>query len=370
MGDWEWQRNDETTALLAEHASAPPFEAHLRREMARGYDPLRRCSHQGRDGASALALALTLGARDAILAIGERAPLDPIGRGQPDLVAAEARDTLAALLRAPAAGSRFEEGVEALRLAGLPPTRLDDRATWRGVRGERNPGERQTLLIKAIASDADHALVARLAAAGFVRLDQDTFYTAPLVHAVRHGFARVTAAVLAALPAIAADRPIGDCLGTRPLHYAANAECAALLLAAGADPNAKDNQDVAPLHWARDGRVVAALCEAGARLDEPIPVAGGRTPLLCAVEDARVSAIAELAARGASLRTRTDDGATALMIAERNAVAPYCAAPLRRERFKTLRLIERLFERDALAAALPPPDAVAEADAPTGRRRL
>lgn len=85
-----------------------------------------------------------------------------------------------------------------------------------------------------------------------------------------------------------------------PLHFAANGECAAALLASGASPGAADGFGRTPLHWAASndrGHVLAVLLAAGAPVD---PRNEWReTPLHEAAREGADAAVAALLAAGA-----------------------------------------------------------------------
>jgi ankyrin repeat protein len=115
--------------------------------------------------------------------------------------------------------------------------------------------------------------------------------------------------------------------GWTPLHLAAHyghAAVAEMLIANNADvharsANAMRNQ---PLHAAAAGRQVGAsrvLLDAGA--DVNCRQTGGYTPLHAAAQNGDRALVELLLARGADPAAVTDDGATALALAERAAQA-------------------------------------------------
>ena len=110
--------------------------------------------------------------------------------------------------------------------------------------------------------------------------------------------------------------------GFSPLGLAAffgREDTAEFLIDEGADVNARSRNalGVAPLHSAvaaRKARIVAALHEAGA-LPGPVQQ-GGFTPLHSAAAIGEVGIVKLLLASGADAKARTDDGKTALAMAE------------------------------------------------------
>ena len=98
-----------------------------------------------------------------------------------------------------------------------------------------------------------------------------------------------------------------------PLHFAANAAVAAVLIERGADVEALDWSGRTPLHWAAQfGRADVAdrLIQAGARVDRPAK--DGATPLHWAAREGHHEIVRLLLARGAKPDVKDQDGMTPL----------------------------------------------------------
>lgn len=98
-----------------------------------------------------------------------------------------------------------------------------------------------------------------------------------------------------------------------PLHFAANAAVASLLIEAGAEVEGLDRWGRTPLHWAAQfGRadVVDLLLRAGARVDRP--ASDGATPLHWAAQEGHAGVAQLLLGAGAGVNRQDGDGRTPL----------------------------------------------------------
>jgi cytohesin len=107
--------------------------------------------------------------------------------------------------------------------------------------------------------------------------------------------------------------------GSTPLHYAANAQIASLLLAKGARVDARTNASETPLHFAaRDGRTSVAELLLAKGADANALTRNGDTPLHLAALRGQREVAELLLAKGAELNRKDNDGATPLHLAASN----------------------------------------------------